>query len=162
MNRDNHGSVATYVIIALILAVITYIEFAIVEYEIAWLSRNAVMFWLNLLSVVKFLLVIMFFMHLKGDDKTYSGFFTSGMIMALGTFIGLAFLFTVTSVSNYTFTNESPPELEQVAAPGSPGPVDQSQPVVPPVAADQESFAPGEEGYVTATVAAFDTAAAEA
>ena len=123
MNRDNHGSVATYVIIALILAVITYIEFAIVEYEIAWLSRNAVMFWLILLSVVKFLLVIMFFMHLKGDDKTYSGFFTSGMIMALGTFIGLAFLFTVTSVSNYTFTNESPPELEQVASPGAPGPV---------------------------------------
>lgn len=162
MNRDNNGSVATYVIIALILAVITYIEFAIVEYEIAWLTRNAVMFWLILLSVIKFLLVVMFFMHLKGDDKIYSGFFTSGMIMAMGTFIGLAFLFTVTSVSNYTFTNKTPEATEEVQTVGSPPPVDQSQPVTAPLADDQDTFAVGEEGTVQVAVAAFDTAAAEA
>src|SRR5690625_7279941 len=82
MRKNNLGSVATYVVIALILAVITYVEFAIVEYDIAWLSRGAVMFWLFFLSIIKFLLVIMFFMHLKGDDKTYTGFFSAGMIMA--------------------------------------------------------------------------------
>src|SRR5690554_5173248 len=108
MRNNNHGSVATYVIIALILAAITYIEFAIVEYTFSWLSRGAVMFWLILLSVIKFILVVMFFMHLKEDDKLYTGFFGSGMLLALGTFIGLIFLFTVASTTNFTFTNQSP------------------------------------------------------
>lgn len=161
MNRDNHGSVALYVIIALILGVLTYIEYAIIEFDIAWLSPNMTMTLLVVITVIKFLLVVMFFMHLKGDDNVYSGFFTSGMIMALGTFIGLAFLFTVKSKSNYTFTNQTI-EVEQVAAPGAPPPADQSQAVQPPAAADQDAFAVGEEGSVSQTVAAFDTAAAEA
>lgn len=160
MRKNNLGSVATYVVIALILAVITYVEFAIVEYDIAWLSRGAVMFWLFFLSIIKFLLVIMFFMHLKGDDKTYTGFFSAGMIMALGTFIGLIFLFTVTSVSNYIFTNESPEEItEQVA--GAPPPADQSQQAEAP-AADADGFEVGEEGAVEQTIADFDTDVAEA
>src|SRR5690625_2304039 len=162
MRKNNLGSVATYVVIALILAVITYVEFAIVEYDIAWLSRGAVMFWLFFLSIIKFLLVIMFFMHLKGDDKTYTGFFSAGMIMALGTFIGLIFLFTVTSVSNYVFTNKSPEGVTEQVASASPPPADQSRSVTAPEAADDDDFAVGEEGTVEQTVASFDTAAAEA
>src|SRR5690625_2298183 len=162
MNRDNHGSVALYVIIALILGVLTYIEYAIIEFDIAWLSPNMTMTLLVVITVIKFLLVVMFFMHLKGDDNVYSGFFTSGMIMALGTFIGLAFLFTVKSTSNYTFTNQTVEVVAESPEPGAPPPVDQSQPVQPPLADDQDAFAVGEEGSVTQTVAAFDTAAAEA
>lgn len=163
MNRDNFGSVATYVIVALVLAMLTYIEFAVIEYDFPWLSRTAVMISLVVMTVVKFFLVVVFFMHLKDDDRIYSGFFSSGMILALGTFIGLAFLFTVTSVSNYTFTNVSPEVVEQeTSASGAPAPVDQSQPVTAPEASDQDAFAVGEEGTVTTTVAAFDTAAAEA
>ena len=78
MNRDNHGSVALYVIIALILGVLTYIEYAIIEFDIAWLSPNMTMTLLVVITVIKFLLVVMFFMHLKGDDNVYSGFFTAG------------------------------------------------------------------------------------
>ena len=93
---DAHeSSVATYVIVALVLGVITYIEFAIVEYEIAWLSNFWILFWLVLLSVAKFILVVMFFMHLKDDDNLYTGFFSSGMVFALGTFVVLALLFTL-------------------------------------------------------------------
>jgi hypothetical protein len=35
-------------------------------------------------------MVIWFFMHLKDDDKLYTGFFASGMVIALGTFVVLA------------------------------------------------------------------------
>ncbi len=35
MSEDNHSSVGTYILIALILGVITYVEFAIVEYDLS-------------------------------------------------------------------------------------------------------------------------------
>ena len=88
-----HG-IGQYVIVALILGAITFVEFYIVEYPVAWLGDGATLFWLMLLSIAKFLMVIMFFMHLKGDDPTYSGFFGSGMFIALGTFVAFSFLMT--------------------------------------------------------------------
>ena len=107
-NDHSHGSsVATYVIVALILGVITYIEFAIVEYEIAWLSTFWILFWLVLLSIAKFVLVVMFFMHLKDDDNLYTGFFGSGMVFALGTFVVLALLFTLPATFRF-FQAETP------------------------------------------------------
>ncbi len=90
--HKKHGA-GIYVVVALILGVITYVEFAIVEYEIAWLSNGQTLFWLVALSVVKFWMVIWFFMHLRDDPKIYTGFFSSGMLIALGTFVALSFLF---------------------------------------------------------------------
>jgi mono/diheme cytochrome c family protein/heme/copper-type cytochrome/quinol oxidase subunit 4 len=101
MAKDNHkGGIGFYVFVLMVLAVITYIEFAIVEYEISWLNRGWTMALLAILSVVKFFMVIWFFMHLKDDNKTYTGFFSSGMVIAMGTFIALAALFTVRSAMN--------------------------------------------------------------
>jgi mono/diheme cytochrome c family protein len=101
MAHDNHKSgIGFYVFIALVLVVITYLEFAIVEFEIAWLNRGWTMALLAIMSLVKFFLVIWFFMHLKDDNKTYTGFFSSGMVIAMGTFIALAALFTVRSAMN--------------------------------------------------------------
>jgi mono/diheme cytochrome c family protein/heme/copper-type cytochrome/quinol oxidase subunit 4 len=151
--RKQDSSTATYVIIAIILGLITYIEFAIVEYKFDWLPRGWVMFWLALLSVIKFILVIMFFMHLKEDDKVYTGFFASGMLLALGSFIGLIFLFTVVSVSNYTFTNVSPTEVVELAQPLSPEPKDQSAVITPPAAAPG-GFEVGPEGQPAAVAEA--------
>lgn len=93
MADTKHSSVTSYVIVALILGVITYIEFALVEYPQAWLGSGWTLFWLVLLSVVKFVMVIMFFMHLKDDDRTYTGFFSSGMFISLATFVGLTAMF---------------------------------------------------------------------
>jgi mono/diheme cytochrome c family protein/heme/copper-type cytochrome/quinol oxidase subunit 4 len=92
-NDHKHGGVGTYVIVALILGVITYLEFALVEYPQAWLGSGWTVFWLVALSVAKFVMVIMFFMHLKEDDRTYTGFFSSGMFIALGTFIAMTAMF---------------------------------------------------------------------
>lgn len=88
-----NSAVANYIIVALILGVITYVEFAIVEYPQAWLGPSWTMFWLIALSVVKFVMVIMYFMHLKGDDATYTGFFSSGMFITMATFIALIAMF---------------------------------------------------------------------
>jgi mono/diheme cytochrome c family protein/heme/copper-type cytochrome/quinol oxidase subunit 4 len=101
MAKDNHkGGIGFYVFVLMVLAVITYIEFAIVEYEVAWLNRGWTLALLAILSLVKFFMVIWFFMHLKDDNKTYTGFFSSGMVIAMGTFIALAALFTVRSAMN--------------------------------------------------------------
>lgn len=96
------SSVGFYIFIALILGVITYIEFALVEHQETWfsfMSGTSILIWLIVLSVVKFILVVMFFMHLKDDDRTFTGFFTSGMVIAVGTLIALSALFTVRSLA---------------------------------------------------------------
>ena len=107
-NHDNHGhgnhggGVTFYVIVALILGAITYVEFAIIEYEIAWLNTGTTLFLLIALSLIKFALVVAIYMHLRGDDPLYTGFFASGMVIAMGTFIALSFLFTVRSMVSTT------------------------------------------------------------
>jgi len=40
-------------------------------------------------------MVIAYFMHLKDDDATYTGFFSSGMVIGLGTFVAFTFLMTL-------------------------------------------------------------------
>jgi mono/diheme cytochrome c family protein/heme/copper-type cytochrome/quinol oxidase subunit 4 len=100
MSHKHHGNpVATYIITALILGVITYLEFYLVEYDVDWLSRAATIFWLIALSVVKFAMVVAIFMHLKDDERTYTGFFGSGLLIALATFLVLPLLFTVRNLS---------------------------------------------------------------
>jgi len=95
MAETKHSSVTTYLIVAIILGVITYIEFALVEYPQAWLGPSWTLVWLVTLSVVKFVMVVMFFMHLKSDDRTYTGFFSSGMFIAMATFVGLTAMFVL-------------------------------------------------------------------
>jgi len=89
---NKHG-IGQYVIVALILAVITYVEYHIVEFPPAFMSSGWILFWLIALSLVKFWMVIWFFMHLKDDDKLYTGVFSSGVVIGMGTFIALSFLF---------------------------------------------------------------------
>jgi len=107
-NEHKKHGIGEYVVVALILAVITYVEFWIVEYEVAWLGDTATLWWLMILSVVKFVMVILFFMHLKDDDVTYSGFFGSGMVIGLGTFVAFAFLMTAPSSLSFVRSQVAP------------------------------------------------------
>jgi len=101
MSHEHRGSsVATYTLIALILGVITYLEFSVVEHDIPWLSNGETIAALIIMSLIKFALVVAFFMHLKDDERTYTGFFSTGMIFALATFIALGLLFTFRGVSS--------------------------------------------------------------
>ena len=99
--EHSHGSVGNYVLVFLILGVITYFEFAIVEYPQAWLGSTWTLVVLAVLSVVKFVMVVMFFMHLKGDDRLYSGFFSSGMLLAVLSFIAMAAMFILPRSMSY-------------------------------------------------------------
>ena len=96
------SNVGFYIFIALLLGAITYLEFALVEHQETWfaaLSNVSILALLIGLSVVKFVMVVMFFMHLRGDDRTFTGFFTSGMVIAVGTLFALSALFTVQSLA---------------------------------------------------------------
>ena len=111
-NNHKNGTVGNYILVALILGVITYVEFAIVEYPQAWLGQTMTLVVLAALSVLKFILVVMFFMHLKGDDRMYSGFFTSGMVIALATFIAMTAMFILPRAMSYGESRERAETLE--------------------------------------------------
>lgn len=166
MAKNHNGAVGTYILIVLILGVVTYMEFAIVEYPQAWLGQTMTLVVLAALSVLKFLLVVMFFMHLKGDDRMYSGFFSSGMVIALATFIAMTAMFILPRTMAYGEARaraESiegggaahgeahvPPEVEELITTDGrsrsaaeradvPAPTDRSVPIEAPQAANDAS-----------------------
>lgn len=80
-----HPSQGTYVKIAAFLAVITAVEVAI--YYIEALESLLVPL-LIVLSVVKFVIVVGYFMHLKFDSRMLMFIFTAAMLVSLAVFIG--------------------------------------------------------------------------
>lgn len=80
-----HPSQATYIKIAAILAVITGVEVLI--YYIDALSDFLVPM-LLVLSAVKFIMVVGYFMHLKFDSKLLMWTFAFAMIISVAVFIG--------------------------------------------------------------------------
>jgi len=80
-----HPSERQYIRIAVLLAFITLAEVAI--YYIDALSGVLVPM-LIVMSAVKFIFVVGYFMHLKFDDKRLAWIFISGMLLALSIFIG--------------------------------------------------------------------------
>ncbi|MFN0071209.1 MAG: cytochrome C oxidase subunit IV family protein [Chloroflexota bacterium] len=85
-----HPGFRTYINIALILTVITAIEVAVYYVDAL---RPALVPVLLSLSVVKFVLVVGYFMHLKYDPKLLTGLFVFGLAIAAAVFIGLGGLF---------------------------------------------------------------------
>ena len=86
-----HPKVADYWRIALILAVITAVEVAL-SYMDA-LDRGLVVISLIVLSAAKFVLVVMYFMHLRFDKPLYTRFLMIGLIGALAMFTVVLFTF---------------------------------------------------------------------
>lgn len=79
-----HPSDGLYVRIAILLAVFTAIEIAIGESSAA---TNVKIPSLIILMVVKFALVIWFFMHLRFDAKLFGRMFYAGLALALGVYL---------------------------------------------------------------------------
>jgi cytochrome c oxidase subunit IV len=80
----------TYVKIAMILAVITGVEILIIFIPIAkWFVITT----LVVLSLVKFLYVIFYFMHLRWDKVFCTILFFIGLVLAAGTMWALLALF---------------------------------------------------------------------
>ena len=87
-----HPTPAKYVAIALILAAITLVEVAIVYLDFLGGVVGPV---LVVLSAAKFALVVMFFMHLRFDNRLFSAMFVTGLLLATGVLIALLALFRV-------------------------------------------------------------------
>lgn len=88
-----HPSVKEYVRIGVILAVITGAEVATyyVQDDLGgWLLPI-----LFVLSIVKFVLVVLWFMHLKFDSRLYSRFFVMGLAGAVTLYLVVLLTFRV-------------------------------------------------------------------
>lgn len=92
-----HPTERSYIRIAAILAAITIAEVAI--YYIEALERVLVPM-LIVMSVVKFVMVVSFFMHLKFDDRRLAYIFIAALIITLSVVIALDVLFK-TNVIEY-------------------------------------------------------------
>lgn len=90
---EHHGpTTATYLIVAVVLAVITAVEVLIYYIEAL---KNSAMFipTLLILSAIKFFTVIGFYMHLKYDHKLFRALFVGPLLIAMTTIMALLFLF---------------------------------------------------------------------
>ena len=90
--EHEHASIKSYLLIGLILTVITAAEVA-VFYIPALEGVLAPL--LILMSLGKFVLVVMFYMHLKFDSRVFTAAFVAPLILALGVAISLWVLFKV-------------------------------------------------------------------
>jgi cytochrome c oxidase subunit 4 len=87
-----HPSPRDYVRIGVALALVTLLE--VVLYYIPGLPDAVLIGSLIILMVVKFALVVLWFMHLKFDSRLYMRLFVAGLVLALSVFVvafGLAF-----------------------------------------------------------------------
>lgn len=89
---DDENKFQIYIKIAMLLAVITGIEIVIIFVPfVTWFVITS----LVILSVVKFLYVIFYFMHLKWDKAFCTILFFIGLVLASGTAFALHAIFSV-------------------------------------------------------------------
>jgi cytochrome c oxidase subunit IV len=92
VNEARHPSVKEYVRIGVILAVLTGLEVAISYSDLPHGLLIALLF---ILAGVKFVLVVLWFMHLKFDDRRYARFFTMGLAGAITLYLIVLISFRV-------------------------------------------------------------------
>jgi len=82
-HAEKHPGALEYVKIGSILTIVTAIEVAI--YYVG-LSHTGLVLSLIVLSAFKFSLVVLWFMHLKFDDRLFSSMFLIGLLLAVAIF----------------------------------------------------------------------------
>ncbi|HEU4747010.1 MAG TPA: cytochrome C oxidase subunit IV family protein [Gemmatimonadaceae bacterium] len=87
-----HPTWSTYWKVALILFLITVAE-VWAYYIPAFVASRAFVPSLLIMSAAKFIIVVMFYMHLKYDHKLFRVLFTGPLLIAALTLISLLFLF---------------------------------------------------------------------
>jgi cytochrome c oxidase subunit 4 len=85
-----HPSAREYVRIFVILAVLTGLEITLSYTNI---SRSIVIPSLLVLGVLKFVLVVLWFMHLRFDDRRYARFFLMGLAGAATLYLIVLIIF---------------------------------------------------------------------
>ena len=90
--KDGHGTPAFYAIVGLILAVITLVEFLIFYVESLGVLLIPIML---ILSLMKFVIVVAFFMHLRFDNKIFTYLFFAGFLLAAVISVALLVLLAI-------------------------------------------------------------------
>jgi len=90
--KDGHGTPAFYAIVGLILAVITLVEFLIFYVESLGILLIPIML---ILSLMKFVIVVAFFMHLRFDNKLFTYLFFAGFLLAAVIAVALLVLLAI-------------------------------------------------------------------
>ena len=90
--HGGHPSVKQYIRIGLILAILTGMEVAA---KYANLGSATLIVTLLALAAIKFTLVVMYFMHLKFDDRRFARFFLMGLAGATTLFLIVLISFKV-------------------------------------------------------------------
>jgi len=90
MTEQTHATTGTYLRVAAVLVIVTLIEVGIFYVPV---FQGILVPLLLVLSALKFALVVMFYMHLKFDNRFFTFLFGGPLLLALGVVIGLLFLF---------------------------------------------------------------------
>ena len=96
--ESTHPTPATYAKIAVTLAAITAAEVAILYIESL---RGLIIPIFIVMSTVKFAMVAMYYMHLRFDNRLFTLFFGSGMVLATGVIFALLVLFGALGEGRY-------------------------------------------------------------
>ena len=88
-----HPSSVIYFQIALLLTLITGFELAF--YYVYFISKEAFITIFLGMSVVKFIIVAMFYMHLKFDNRLFTMLFIAGLVLATFILVTLGTLFRI-------------------------------------------------------------------
>ena len=84
--EHEHPGELTYIKVAAVLAAITIVEVAIYYFD---LSRSLLVALLLILSAIKFVTVVGYFMHLKFDDRRLTWIFGGGLVIAVSIILAL-------------------------------------------------------------------------
>jgi cytochrome c oxidase subunit 4 len=82
-NAEHGMSTRGYINIALILAAITALEVSTYYVDFGPLFLPSLL----IMMVVKFFMVVSYFMHLKFDNKVFSWMFYAGLFLAVGVYV---------------------------------------------------------------------------
>jgi cytochrome c oxidase subunit 4 len=85
-----HPSIRTYLMVGAVLTVITAVEVSV--FYITALARYLAPM-LIVLSAAKFFLVVMFFMHLRFDNRIFRWLFAGPLALTIGVVLALIALF---------------------------------------------------------------------
>ena len=139
-----HPTPQTYLKVATLLVLLTVVEVAVLYIDPL---RPAFLPLFLVLSVAKFCLVAMFYMHLKFDSRLFSWVFVGGLLLAVAVAIVLMSLFQVISTvanpredSEVALVSEVEPEIEIPVLVETPA---EEAPVSPPETGQAETPATG-------------------
>ena len=89
----SHPGPRQYVVVAAVLAVLTALEVAV--YYIKAIPHPALVAMLSFFAFWKFVLVVLWFMHLRFDSRIFRRLFVTGLFLAFGVYLIVLFTFGV-------------------------------------------------------------------